>query len=394
MTRVAVLSESSAPDLAFQVELWGHLVVAQLGDASELVRLPHDIEAVLVDGLPDRLDRDLVDQRQYRMIAVIDRPEQHVRAIGLGIETVSRAELEEQLPQLLAGAMLSNVGTRGPGRVVVVWGAPGAPGTSTLAVNLVAELASTRGKRGATNVQRICLIDMDCWAPSIAAILGRVAEIPGVAAAARLAERDELSEAELGRLSVAGPGGSWVLSGLAALDRWPELSAARVSALIAAIRGWFDLVVIDVGAHSPADESVADPLAPHRTAAAQAACEAADLLIGVGAADPIGLARLVRAWPNWQRPGQASLLVVNQLRARVLGAAPGTQVRRACEQFLGVTPAAILPHDPAAADTALCAARPLRDSAARSGLRTAIREFAEHWVGTMSAQPAPEAALR
>lgn len=394
MTRVAVLADSNASDLAFQVELWGHVVVARLHDAAELVRLPHDVEAVLVDGLPEAVDREFVNQRHCRVIAVIDRPEQHLRAISQGIETVSRGEVEQRLPQLLAGAMGSTARARGAGQVVAVWGAPGAPGASTLAVNIVAELSHVRGKRGTEPGRRICLIDLDCWAPSIAAILGRVAEIPGVAAAARLAERDELTEAELGRLSVAGPGGSWVLSGLAALDRWPELSADRVSVLISMIRGWFDLVVIDVGAHGPADESSADQLAPHRTAAARAACEAADVLIGVGAADPIGLARLVRAWPNWQQPGTPSLLVINKLRARVLGAQPAAQVRRACEQFVGVTPAAVLPFDSAAADAALCAAEPLRDSAGRSGLRAAIREFAEGSIGKLSALPQPEAALR
>lgn len=394
MARVVIVVGPNADELGYQVELWGHLVSGVVHGRAELSQLPHNVEVMLIDGGGELFDRDLIEhcrERQLRAVAVVETPEQHLRAVGLGCEVIDRAELSTLLPELLAGAMLAPV-QRDPagGRVVAVWGAKGSPGTSTLVVNLAAEWAEpAKSRRAQAAAPRICLIDLDCWAPALAPILGRVSEIPGVAAAARLAERGELTEAELGRLSVPGPGESWLLGGLTALDRWPELSAERVSALIASVRDWFDLVLIDVGSHSSVDEATAaDPLAPHRTAAAHAAVASASLVIGVGAADPIGLARLVRAWPEWQTQAERAL-VINRLRARVLGAQPTAQVRRACEQFLGVEPIAILPDDAAAADAALCAAEPLNRAAPRSSLRVAIAELAKDLSMDLGADSKP-----
>src|SRR5690606_8110270 len=80
-----------------------------------------------------------------------------------------------------------------PSRVLAVWGAHGAPGRSTVAIQLAVEL-SRSGRRTA-------LVDADSVAPSIALQLGLGDDAPGLAAACRRAELGSLDAAELSRLS-------------------------------------------------------------------------------------------------------------------------------------------------------------------------------------------------
>ncbi len=64
-------------------------------------------------------------------------------------------------------------------RVIAVWGPAGAPGRSTLAIELAVELV--RGGR------RVGLVDADTHAPSLASALGLADEGPGFASACRSA---------------------------------------------------------------------------------------------------------------------------------------------------------------------------------------------------------------
>ena len=106
-------------------------------------------------------------------------------------------------------------------RVVAVWGPAGAPGRTTVAIELAVELA--RGGR------RAALVDADTHAPSIALQLGLADEGPGFAAACRTAQLGGLDAHELARISTPlGRSGVDVLTGLNRPSRWPELSAARV----------------------------------------------------------------------------------------------------------------------------------------------------------------------
>ncbi|MGA7148209.1 MAG: P-loop NTPase, partial [Microbacterium sp.] len=91
-------------------------------------------------------------------------------------------------------------------RIIAVWGPAGAPGRSTVAVELAVELA--RGGR------HVGLIDADTHAPSIALALGLADEGPGFAAACRQSEFGGIDAAELTRVSVPlGRTGVDVLTG-------------------------------------------------------------------------------------------------------------------------------------------------------------------------------------
>ena len=110
--------------------------------------------------------------------------------------------------------------------IIAVWGPAGAPGRSTVAIELAVELA--RGGR------HVGLVDADTHAPSIALALGLADEAPGFAAACRQAELGGLDARELTRISAPlGRTGVEVLTGLNRPSRWPELSDARVAAALA-----------------------------------------------------------------------------------------------------------------------------------------------------------------
>ena len=79
-------------------------------------------------------------------------------------------------------------------------------------------------------------------------------------------------------------------------DRWPELRVAAVEDILRLSRGVVDHVVVDAGFAVEDDEELSyDTAAPRRNASTLTALESADHLVVVGAADPVGLQRLVRA---------------------------------------------------------------------------------------------------
>jgi MinD-like ATPase involved in chromosome partitioning or flagellar assembly len=261
----------------------------------------------------------------------------------------------------------------GPG-VIAVWGAAGAPGRSTVAIGLAAELARGGG--------RIALVDADSHAPSIALALGLADEAPGFAAACRQAELGTLTTSELTRIAapVSVPGGTIdVLTGINRPSRWPELGEKRVAAALAVCRTWADHTIVDVSASLERDEEIVSDLmdGPRRNAATLAALREADLVVAVAAADPLGISRFLRGYSELRAAVGVTpvAVVVNRLRTGSLGIDARGQVRRTLERFAGIRDIWFLPADGRAADAALLTARPIADAAPRSPLTQAMRRF-------------------
>lgn len=258
---------------------------------------------------------------------------------------------------------------------IAVWGTHGAPGRTTVAIELAAELARLHG--------RAALVDADAHAPSVAQALGLPDEGPGFPAACRQAELGGLDAAELARISVplGMPGRDVdVLTGINRPSRWPELSRRRVVAALAACRDWAPVTVVDVAASLERDEEIVSDLVdgPRRNAATLAALESADHVVAVVSADPIGVSRFIRAHGDLRAAaGGAGLTVaVNRLRAGAVGFDPRGQIRRALERYTGITEVGFLPEDVRGTDAARLAARPVAEVAARAPLVAAVRRLA------------------
>lgn len=267
--------------------------------------------------------------------------------------------------------------SHGPaGQIIAVWGPAGAPGRTTLAIGLAAELAA----RGLA----VCLIDADTYGGTVAPALGLLDESPGFAAACRLAGTDSLTALELDRVSQRAPSGSGapfsVLTGIGRPHRWPELSTARVSSVLEQCRRWRQVVIVDAGFSLETDEEVSsDLLAPRRNAATIAALRAADQVVAVGSADPLGLARLLRTHADLLETVETAhvRIAINRVRASVLGIDPHGQVRQSLERFAGIRDAVLIDDDRDAADAALLAARPVPLAAPRSALSRGVAELAD-----------------
>jgi MinD-like ATPase involved in chromosome partitioning or flagellar assembly len=251
---------------------------------------------------------------------------------------------------------------REPGRVIAVWGPTGAPGRTTVAVGLAAELAD----RGAATM----LVDADPLGGSVAQHLGMLDEMSGLLAAARLANAGGLDTGRLAGLAreVAG---LRVLTGLPRADRWSEVRDAAYDDVLDRARALAGTVVVDTGFCLEDDPQAAFTGAPRRHLMTLATLEQADEVVVVGSADPVGLARLARGLVELLEtmPGLAVRVVVNRSRPS-LGWGE-KEVRAMIDGF--VTPVGVhfLPEDRSAADRALVAGRSLvelGDSPLRRGI--------------------------
>jgi MinD-like ATPase involved in chromosome partitioning or flagellar assembly len=258
-----------------------------------------------------------------------------------------------------------------PGRVIAVWGPIGSPGRTTVAVTMASVLAA-RGTR-------VLLVDADTWGASVGQVLGLIDESPGLAAAARLSDQGALDLASLSRVAPEVSPGLRVVTGLPRADRWPEARASAVADLLAVARLLAEVVVVDCGFALEDDEELSyDTIAPRRNGATLAAIEAADEIVVVGAADPVGLQRLVRGVQELDSLAAAPrTLVVNKVRSSAGGPAPERAIREVLGRFSGLDDVAFLPWAGTECDLALWEGRSLVEVAHDSALTKAVRKLAD-----------------
>ncbi|MCB5292643.1 AAA family ATPase [Arthrobacter sp. SO3] len=362
--------------------------------------------AAVVAAGSGELTASLVDRLSAVGVAVLaltDSPEEMARLQGIGVAaeltgvdaaalasriTASVAQLAGADPWLRQGAS-SGFADAGPapgttgaatgegmegsgtGRIIAVWGPAGAPGRTMLAANMAAELAA-EGKS-------VLLVDADSYGASVAAMLGLLDESAGLAQACRLADQGLLDAAALLRIAVpvATRAGTFrVLTGITRADRWTELRAAALSLVLARARQVMEVTVIDTGFCLESDEELSfDTMAPRRNAATLRSLELADTVFAVGAADSIGVPRLVRGLAELETavPNASPRVVLNKVRPSAVGRSPERQLRDAWERYGPTLPlGAFLPADPVATDAALLAGSLLLEAAPDSALRSGI----------------------
>lgn len=398
-------------------EYHGHRVVAVGSGGDELaLRIAQvEVDLVIVAATVEHLTTRLIDTADslgIRMLVVADDEEarRHARRVGIadavdgpvewallggpaaGVNTTVRTAIDGlaapnggiAIPPLAPAG-----GVRRAGVVVAVWGPHGAPGRTSIAIALAAEFAAAG--------LRVVLADADTHAASVAPALGMLDEAPGFAAACRLAGIGGLDEAQFERLAQphrATRHPFRVLTGIGRAARWPELGEERVRGVLSAARAWCDVLVVDVGASLEQDEEIASDLAaPRRNAATLEALRAADAVVAVAAADPVGISRFLRAHAELVDvidPDRV-VIAVNKLRASSIGLNPGGQVTQTLARFGGIGDVVLVPWEPAGFDAALLGGTTVIDTVPRSPVRVAIRSLAER---AMPALVAPGARRR
>ncbi|MGI8949799.1 MAG: AAA family ATPase [Ornithinimicrobium sp.] len=261
------------------------------------------------------------------------------------------------------------------GRVVAVWGPTGAPGRTTLAIHLAAAL----GTASAPSI----LVDADTYGASVAQVLAVLDEAPGLAAAVRAADQGVLDRASLARLAPLVQPGMRVLTGLPRADRWPELREHAVADVLAQCPLLAAWTIIDTGFCLERDEELSyDTSAPRRNGASLASLAAADVVVVVGSADPVGLQRLVRALDDLRAHVVVPVhVVVNRVRSGSVGRDPDRRVRESLQRFAGLDRVHLIPDDREALDAAVLHGRTLSETRPGSPAYRAVLDLAGELAG-------------
>jgi MinD-like ATPase involved in chromosome partitioning or flagellar assembly len=261
----------------------------------------------------------------------------------------------------------------GHAHTVAVWGPAGAPGRTTVAVGLASEIAVAG--------HETMLLDVDPYGGAVAQHLGVLDEASGLLGAARAANAGQLDAVRLDATARQVAERLRVLTGLPRADRWQEVRPAAFADLLAEAAGGVEYLVLDTGFSLERDPL--DPFGgstPQRNQLTLASLERADEVIVVGAADPVGLARLARGLVELRDvlPAVRPRVVVN--RARPSLGWSNREIRGMVEGFVSPLDVHFLPDDRAAADRALMSGRSLAE-AGESPLRTALAELAHVMLG-------------
>lgn len=349
--------------------------------------------AVIGPSLP-RLARETVARLGSENVRVVgvtaagdDSGRRHLRALDVPVVTLSMDDIDAAVLSLARA--LDDPGAVGlpstsapepveeampeskPGTLVAVWGPTGAPGRTTVAVTLADELS-----RAGTPA---LIVDADTHGGAVATYLGLLDDACGIVAACRQADAGSLDRDGLAASARMVTPSLRVLTGIPRADRWSELRPAALAALWETCRAMPGTSVIDCGFSLEADEDyLADTRTPRRNSATLSALAAADAIVAVCSADPIGIERLISTLPDVRRiaDGRPVSVVVNRLRPGPLGRDPRGQVAEALARHAGVRDATYVPDDRDALDACLRQGRTLAECEPRSSARRVLAEFA------------------
>ena len=255
------------------------------------------------------------------------------------------------------------------GKIIAVWGTHGAPGRSTLALALAAYL----NEQGST-----ILVDCDINAPAQVQLLGLPEDSSGLASAARLATHGELDSTRLVQTLLSAKADLQVLTGLGRSGRWRELPVASMNKVWEVCRHTAEYTVVDLSGGLE-EERVEDfAMEPDHDAVAAALLEQAYLTLIVGAADPVGIRRLIQLLnSNRQAVGGRSQVVVNRVRSSTAGADPNTAIGSVLARYTSASDIVYVPADYRLFDKALMQAQPVAVVESRSAAAKSIAKLAK-----------------
>ena len=127
--------------------------------------------------------------------------------------------------------------------LISVWGINGSPGRTSTAINLSFSLAN---KNSPT-----LLIDLDAVAPSVAASLGIVSEVPGISSVIHDALKGRLNIQSFEKNVIEIESGLHVLTGITNPKRWPELRTEGLIQVFKQASQIYPNIVCDLSAVLP-----------------------------------------------------------------------------------------------------------------------------------------------
>lgn len=274
------------------------LVHADLGPTPVLhlvrdlvVRRPATAFVVLVDDVTSDVLTAAMDAGARGVVAY------PVALEDLQARVTAAAQWSAQMRRHLAAGAAEPEGHEGRGTMVVVAGAKGGVGTSTLATHLGYYLV--RGVAG----KSVCLVDLDLEKGDLGHLLGAThrLDLGDLATVA-----DDLGPQTVSSAVHRDASGLGLLLAPESIDGVGAVGERETRLILDALRRQFDLVVVDAGAHV--------------TPVSAAAVEVADEVLLVTTPDVLALRGVHRALDAWERVGvrakEQVRVVVNQASRR------------------------------------------------------------------------------
>jgi len=365
------------------------VLVRRCVDLAEALALAQaGVVALVVVSDQPRLNRAVLADFSAAGVAVVavgTNPAAVRELSGLGIENVASADADASTIADLAASVALALAPlvlpprqRAPndghgGVVIAVWGPTGAPGRTTLAVNIAAECADAEGDA--------LVVDVDTYGGAVAQALGLLDEAPGIAALARASLHGSLTDDVVWRHLQSVSPGFKVLSGITRADRWPELSRSALEDIWPLLRKHNRVTVVDCGFSIAQDEdAIYDTRAPQRNGATLSALENADVIVVVGTSEPLGIQRLVQASAELDSVVSVTcprIIVANRVRSSVAGSNPESAIADALARYSGIERVWMVPYDGKSCDAATLAGQTLRERVPRSVARRGIRSVAK-----------------
>lgn len=332
------------------------------------------IDAIVCVGAPSWFDAASAEEAAragLRIVGVVDDAIEADRLAALGASLIpAGSSAAEILSRCMSGEVPpppprpSSQPSKPDGRLLAVWGPKGAPGRSSIAIELAYEIAAADSA--------CLLIDGDPYGGDLVQMLGFLEEVPTVVWAAASAAKNELDAARLELdLRRSGPDGPVVLPGLPRGTLWPDVSDFGWRQLLTVARSSFSSTVCDCGFSIEGPEMV-DELGSGRDRMTRQALAEADKVIAVCRSDPIGLKNFLWAFEALCRivdPDKVRI-VANRV-ARGDESAVGDLMRK----HLGKRPVAYVPDDPPSFGAAISSGRAVREMAPGGSVPTAIRSL-------------------
>lgn len=278
-----------------------HLVQRRCADLTEVIAAAraHLAQTAIISGDIDTLDATLVAELAQTVAVVVvagSRSAAEIRRLG-DVEVLS-AHAHEISARIRRDKPIRRRRQRphSQGKMVVVWGPRGSHGRSMLVRDLGAVAAAQVKSAGSASVEPtgtsegVLVVDADTHSPSLAQVYG-VEESSAIIAVARQLDQGRDGTEALHKV-VTRPVGKCgkieLLVGLNTGERWKEISAPVADRLWTPIRTFAPLSIVDVSGGLEQRVERQD-----RYAVTRSALGAADVVLHVAAATPVGMRRLI-----------------------------------------------------------------------------------------------------
>lgn len=367
---VAAGGASWESDVLREIEVSSSMrLVRRCVDVAELLALGTSSAtgaAFVATELPG-LDADAVFRLERAGVRVVGIGDDERRS-ALGIELVGEpGALERAVAHAgsrnEAGPTDVEPGAERPAaRMIAVWGPSGAPGRSTIAASVAAWLAH----EGHETV----LVDADTFGGSIGQMLAMLDEVSGLMAACRAANQGRAAEVEQHLLDVEPR--LRLLTGIPRADMWPQVRPGALELVLRRLRLAADVVVADCAAPVEPGQGTAES---GRNQVTRQVLAAADTVLVVGRADPVGLSRLVRALHDLTGVVDVEPVVTINMMRPSLGWSQ-REVGDMVTRLTGIEPTAFIPADVPALDLAAMRGRLPRHAAPSSPFVATVDDLA------------------